>query len=209
MSTATLTSTAADTVERRPSRTLLGFGLVSAATFVAGMVVYGIGPVGDDAEAVAAAIEQDAGRLRGGVLLVMAAMLLATYVVASLSRVARPTPAGRLVLPLGVGYLLLLAAAFGPMAGAVSVDQDIFGGAVSAGAATTALVVMNALMPLAAFAAAGFFVAAGVSGAVPTWLRRTGYVFAVALLLPPVAWAVLYLVPLWLAAAAVALARRG
>lgn len=209
MSTATLTPTPAHTVDRRPSRTLLGFGLGSAATFVTGMLVYGIGPVGDDAEAVAAAIEQDAGRLRSGVLLVMAAMLLATYVVASLSRAARPTSAGRLVLPLGVGYLLLLGAAFGPMAGAVSVDQDIFGGAVSAGAATTALVVMNALMPLAGFVAAGFLVAAGVSGAVPTWLRRTGYGFAVALLLPPVAWAVLYLVPLWLAAAAVALARRG
>ena len=208
MSTATLTPTPSDTTDRRPSRALLGFGLGSAAAFVAGMVVYGIGPVGDDAEAVAAAIEQDAGRLRGGVLLVMVAMLLATYAVAALSRAARPTPAGRLVLPLGVGYLLLLAAAFAPMAGAVSVDQDIFGGAVSAGAATTALVAMNALMPLAGFVAAGFLLAAGVSGAVPTWLRRIGYVFAVLLLLPPVAWAVLYLLPLWLAAAAASLSRR-
>lgn len=209
MSTATLTPMPSGTASRTASRALLGFGLGSAAVFVAGLVVYGIGPVGDDAEAVAVAIEQDAGRLRAGVLLIMLGLLLATYVIAALSRMARPTPAGRLVLPLGVGYLLLLAAAFGPMAGAISVEQDIFGGAVSAGAATTALILMNALMPLAGFVAAGFVLATGVSGAVPKGLRVTGYVFAIALLLPPVAWAVLYLLPLWLAAAAVSSARRG
>lgn len=208
MRTATLTAPAHDTATSSSSRTLLGCGLGSAAVFVAGLVVYGIGPTGDDAAAVAAAIEQDAGRLRGGVVLVMLGLLPGTYVVAALSRAARPTPAGRLVLPLGVGYLLLLAAAFGPMAGAVTVDQDIFGGAVSAEAATTALVVMNALMPLAGFVAAGFLLAAGISRTVPTALRVAGYVFAALLLLPPVAWAVLYLVPLWLAAAAVPLARR-
>lgn len=208
MSTATLpVSASQDAAPRTPARALLGFGLGSFAVFVAGLVVYGIGPTGDDAVAVAAAIERDAGRLRAGVLLVMLALLLATYVVAALSRAARPTPAGRLVLPLGVGYLLLLAAAFGPMAAAVSVDQDIFGGAVSPEAATAALVVMNALMPLAGLVAAGFLVAAGASGTVPTWLRVTGYVFAVLLLIPPVAWAVLYLVPLWLAAAAVSRVR--
>ena len=207
MSTETLTSSPSGAVTREPSRALLGFGLGAAAVYVSGVVVYGIGPVGDDAEAVAAAIEQDAGRLRGGVLLLMAGLLLATYVVAALSRTARPTPAGRLVLPLGVAFLLLLATAFGPMAGAVSVEQDIFRGSVTPGAATTALVVMNALMPLAGFVAAGFLLAAGVSGAVPKALRVVGYVFAFGLLLPPVGWAVLYLLPLWLAAAAVSLGR--
>lgn len=208
MSTATVpVSASQDAATRTPARALMGFGLGSLGVFVGGLAVYGIGPTGDDAAAVATAIERDAGRLRAGVLLLMLALLLATYVVAALSRVARPTPAGRLVLPLGVGYLLLLAAAFGPMAAAVSVDQDIFGGSVSAGAATAALVVMNALTPLAGLVAAGFLLAAGVSGTVPRWLRVTGYVFAVLLLLPPVAWAVLYLVPLWLAAAAVARAR--
>ncbi|MFP5220471.1 MAG: hypothetical protein ACLGIG_12205, partial [Actinomycetes bacterium] len=70
-------------------------------------------------------------------------------------------------------------------------------------------VVMNALMPLAGLVAAGFLAAVAVSVPVPTWLRVTGWVFAMLLLLPPVAWAVLYVVPLWLAAAAVALSRRG
>lgn len=209
MSTNTLTPTPTDSATRTPSRALLGFGLGSASVFIAGLGVYGIGPVGDDAAAVAAAIEQDAVRLRSGVLLVMLGLLLATYVVAALSRATRSTPAGRLVLPLGVGFLLLLAAAFAPMAAAISVDQDIFGGSVSPGAATAALIVMNALMPLAGFVAAGFLVAAGVSGTVPKGLRIIGYVFATGLLLPPVAWAVLYLVPLWLAAAAVSLARSG
>lgn len=206
MSTATLAPPASGTATS--SRPLLAFGVGSAAAFVAGLVVYGVGPVGDDAAAVAAAIDRDAGRLRGGVLLLMLAMLLTTYVVAALSRAARPGPAGRLVLPLGVGFALLLAAAFGPMAGAVSVDQDIFGTAVTAGAATTALVVMNALMPLAGLVAAGFLAATAVSVPLPRWLRVLAWVFAVALLVPPVAWAVLYLLPLWLAAAAVALARR-
>lgn len=95
------------------------------------------------------------------------------------------------------------------MAAAASIDRDPFGAAVSPGAATAGLIVMNALMPLAGFVAAGFLFAAGVSGAVPKWLAVTGYVFAVALLPPPVAWAVLYLLPLWLAAAAVSVARHG
>lgn len=208
MSTNTLTRTSSEIATSEASRPLLGFGLGSAAVFIAGLVVYGIGPVGDDAAAVAAAIEQNAGRLRSGVLLIMLGLLLATYVVAALSRATRPTSAGRLVLPLGVGYLLLLAAAFGPMAGAITVEQDIFGGAVSPGSAATALVVMNALMPLAGFAGAGFLLATGISGELPKALRITGYVFAVALLVPPVAWAVQYLLPLWLAAAAVSLSRR-
>lgn len=207
MSTATLTRTSSGTATREASRPLIGFGVGSAAVFVTGLLVYGIGPVGDDAAAVAAAIEREAGRLRAGVVLIMLGLLMATYVISALSRAARPTPAGRLVLPLGVGYLLLLAAAFGPMAGAISVDQDIFGGAVSSGAATTALVLMNALMPLAGFVGAAFLLATGVSGALPKALRVTGYVFAVALLVPPVAWAVQYLLPLWLAVAAVSLSR--
>lgn len=209
MSTTTVTPARSGTDSRPPSRALLAFGLGVSAVYVGGLVVYGIGPTGDDAEAVASAIESSAGRLRSGVLLVMVAMLLTTYVVAALSRAARPTTAGRLVLPLGAGFALLLAAAFAPMAGAVSVDQDIFDGAVSADAATAALVVMNALMPLASLVAAGFLVAAGASVPLPTWLRVTGYAFAVALLVPPVAWAVLYLVPLWLSVAAVVVARRG
>ncbi|MFP5220585.1 MAG: hypothetical protein ACLGIG_12815, partial [Actinomycetes bacterium] len=127
MTTATRTTPTPPTAAA-PRRALLGSALGSAAVFVAGLAVYGIGPTGDDATELAAAIQQDAGRLRGGVLLLMLAVLLATYVVAALARAARPTPAGRLVLPLGVGYLLLLGAAFGPMAAAVSVDQDIFGG---------------------------------------------------------------------------------
>jgi hypothetical protein len=210
MTTAYVTRSSVDEgTAAAPSRALLGVGLATLALFVGGMAVYGGGPGADDAAGAAAAMERTADRLRGGSLLIVLSMLAGAYVVAALSRAARPTTAGRLVLPLGAGALLLLAASFMAVSAAASVEGDLFGAAVSADAAITGLVLMNALMPLAGFVAAGFLVAAGASGTVPTWLKVTGYVFAVALLLPPVAWAVLYLVPLWLFAAAVALARRG
>jgi hypothetical protein len=209
MTTASVTRSNADGgAAAAPSRALVGFGLATLALFVGGMAVYGGGPGADDAAGAAAAMERTSGRLRGGSLLIVLAMLAGTYVVAALSRAARPTTAGRLVLPLGTAALLLLAASFMAVSAAASVEGDLFGDAVSAGAATTGLVLMNALMPLAGFAAAGLLAAVAVSVPLPRWLRVVSRVLAAGLLLPPVAWAVLYLLPLWVAAVAVATSRR-
>lgn len=188
-------------------------GVVSAASFIGAAVLFADALAGSSSAAeAAAALESSGGRTLGAVLLLTLSSLLACVVVASLAD--RPaderSPAARLLLPFGVLHFVLAAAAFWPMAGAQSVAQNLFDADVSAVAAEQALVSLNALQPLAAYLGAAFLICvfAACRGAVPTWIRVSAAVLAVGLLLPPVAWAVVYLLPVWVAATGIALWRR-
>lgn len=116
--------------------------------------------------------------------------------------------AGRLLLPFGVLHFVLAAAAFWPMAGAVTVGRDLFDTDVSAVAAEQVLVSLNSWQPLAGMLGAAFLICVFAGCDVARWIRMSALVLGIGLLLPPVGWAVLYLLPLWVAATGVSLWRR-
>lgn len=213
MTTTSLTSSPAATTAERPSAAPPVAGVGSAASFVGAAILFADALAGSSsASEAAAALESSGGRTLGAVLLLTLSSLLACVVVAALAD--RPndgrSPAARLLLPFGVLHFVLAAAAFWPMAGAQSVAQNLFDADVSAVAAEQALVSLNAFQPLAAYLGAAFLVCVFVAcrGAVPTWMRLSAAVLAVGLLLPPVSWAIVYLLPVWVAATGIALWRR-
>ena len=189
-------------------------GVLSAVAFVGAAVLFADALAGSGSAAEAASsLDAAAGRTQAAVMILTLSSLLACVVVAALAgRVARHAgAASRLVLPLGVAHFLLAAAAFWPLAGAASVAANLFDGDVSAVGAEVGLISLNALQPLAALVGAGFLATlalAGRGGLLPRWLVVTAGVLAVGLLLPPVSWAVVYLLPLWVAGAGVSAGRR-
>ena len=149
------------------------------------------------------------------------ALLLAVYTVLALVVVGRLAArlgrdgdgaAVRLLPALGAAHLLLLAAAFTAPAAAVGVGTGVFTTGVTPTAAETALLLANAVFPLASWMGAALTgataVAAWSTGASRALATVSGICCA-GLVLPMVSWAVTYLLPLWFAGVGIWLWRRG
>jgi hypothetical protein len=103
---------------------------------------------------------------------------------------------------LGAGHVLLLTAAFTAPAAAAVVGTQVLEGGVTPTAAETALLLMNVAHPISAWVGAAFLfavAAAARSAGASRVLLAVSAVFAVGLLLPPVGWAVTYLMGFWFA----------
>lgn len=151
----------------------------------------------------------------------LTAVLLAAYAVLGIAVVGRLTAslaragdsgAVRSLPLLGAAHLLLLTVAYTAPAAAVLVGTQVFDGEVTPTAAETALLIANIGHPLATWLGAAFLVAVVLAGRVaraPRALLIASGVFAVGLLLPPIGWAVSYLMALWFAGIGIWLWRRG
>jgi hypothetical protein len=198
------------TTRRSPLPALAGIGALAA--FAGAAVVFG-DPIGgaDSAEEAAAALAGSRAEL--------AAVLLGAYAVLAIAvagglaaRLGRDRDDGavRLVPVLGALHVLLLAVAFVAFAGAVVVGRLVLGDGVSPGAAESALLITNMAHPMSAWFGAGFLVAVALAArGVSRPLVIVSSVFAAGLLLPPVGWAVTYLMAFWFAGVGVWLWRRG
>jgi hypothetical protein len=183
-----------------PLPALAGLG---AATAFAGAVVFfndplrGAGDPAGAAEALSGASTDMAAPMIG------AYALLAIAVVGALaSRLGRSgdSPAVRLLPVLGAAHVLLLTVTVLAPAAAVAVGTLVLDTGVTPTAAETALVLMNLAAPLAAWVGAGFLIAVVLAArGTSRTLAIVSGIFAFGLLLPPVGWAVTYLMALWFA----------
>lgn len=195
---------------RSPSTAIAGVGALAA--FAGAAVVFGdpIGGAGS-AEEAAAALAGSSAELAA--VLLGAYALLAIAVTGGLAaRLGRDRDDGavRLVPVLGALHVLLLAFAFVAFAGAVVVGRLVLGDGVSPGAAESALLITNIAHPMSAWFGAGFLVAVALAArGVSRPLVIVSAVFAVGLLLPPVGWAVTYLMAFWFAGVGIWLWLRG
>jgi hypothetical protein len=187
-------------------------GLGALAAFAGAAVVFG-DPIGgaDTAEEAAAALESSSAELAA--VLLGAYALLAIGVTGSLAaRLGRSRDSGsvRLIPVLGALHVVLLALAFVALAGAVVVGRLVLEGGVSPGAAESALLMTNVAHPMAAWLGAGFLIGVALAArGISRTLVVVSAVFAVGLLLPPVGWAVTYLMAFWFAGVGIWLWLRG
>jgi hypothetical protein len=212
MTTTSTVDAAVPTTRRRGSPFPALAGLGALAAFVAAAVLFG-DPLGGATDAVQAAERLGGSSAELAAVLLGAYALLAIAVVGALAqRLARSgeSAAVRLMPVLGAGHVLLLATAFTSFAAAVVVGTRVFDGGVTASAVEAALVVSNLAHPLSAWLGAAFLIAVAVAARrVSRVLTVVSAVFAAGLLLPPVGWAVTYLMGFWFAAVGVWLWRRG
>ncbi len=210
MTASTRTDVPTPTVRRgSPLPALAGLGAVAA---FAGAVVFfddplrGSGDPAGAAEAMAGASVDLAAPLIG------AYALLAVAVIGGLAhRLGRSGdgPALRVLPVLGAAHVLLLTVTVLAPAAAVAVGTLVFDTGVTPTAAETALVLMNLAGPLGAWVGAGFLVAVALAArGVSRALVVVSAVFAVGLLLPPVGWAVTYLMAFWFAGVGIWLSLR-
>jgi len=204
-------STTTRTGHRSPLTAIAGVGALAAfvpAALVWWDLLWGVTSPAAVADALEAAPVEPAG------LLLTCYALLGIVVVGRLTaRLARgrETAAIRLLPLLGAAHLLLLAASFAAPAAAVLVGTQVLDTGVTATAAATSLLVMNVGQPLSALVGAAFLfavTAAARAGGAPRTLMIVSTVFAVGLLLPPVGWAVTYLMALWFAGVGIWLSLR-
>ncbi|SFP57336.1 hypothetical protein SAMN05660464_3522 [Geodermatophilus dictyosporus] len=183
---------------------------VGALALYVGAALSFADPLGGSATAEEAGARLQDSTIERAVLLFGGYLLLALVVVAALAEALRGGGAARRVVPaLGVAHLFLFALGVAALGAARGVSAT-FDGEVGPASLTAGLVVSNAAFPLAQWAGAGF----GVAVLLASWglggrLRGLGVAAAalgVGLLVPPIGWAVLYLTPLWFAAAGVLLA---
>jgi hypothetical protein len=194
---------------RSPLPALAGLG--AFVSLAGAVVVFGDAMSGSTTAAEAAEALTDSSAtgsaLLGG-LYALLGIAVAGTLAARLGRV-RDTGATRLIAVLGTGYLLLMALFLAAPAAAVTVGTLVLDGGVSPGGAESALVLMNVLHPVAAWTGAAFLVAVAVAARSESRpLAIASAVFAAGLLLPPVGWAVGYLMGAWFAGAGIWLWRR-
>ena len=209
MATTTIGDTATRTA-RSPLPAIAGIGALAA--FVGSAVTFG-DPMSraDTAAEAAEALGQASPTLAA--VLMGAYALLAIAVTGRLAvRMGRrgDTASARLTPLLGAGHVLLMTATVAAPAAAVAVGTLVLEGGVSPTSTEAALLLMNVAHPMAAWVGAGFLIAVATG----TWpdsrvLAIVSAVFAVGLLLPPVGWAVTYLMGFWFAGVGVWLWRRG
>ena len=197
------------TSTRSPVPALAGVGALAAsagAIAVLGDPLRGASTAQDAATALAGSAAQGAAVLGG------AYALMAIAVTGSLAaRLARAGDSGatRLIPVLGAAHLVLMTLFLAAPAAAVTVGTLILDG-VSAVGAESALVTMNVLHAPAEWLGAGFLIAVAIAARpVSRAVMIASAVFAVGLLLPPVAWLVTYLMGVWFAGVGVLLWRRG
>ncbi|WP_324276384.1 hypothetical protein [Blastococcus brunescens] len=211
--TTTTAHQSADTRTRRrgsPLHALAGLGALTA--FAAAAVVFG-DPIGG------ADTAQEAARALHGSSAELAAVLLGAYALLAMAvtgglaaRLGRERDSGaiRIMPVMAAAHVLLLATAFVAFAGAVVVGRQVLGGGVSPGAAESALLITNVAHPMSAWLGAGFLVAVALAArSTSRVLAIVSAVFAVGLLLPPVGWAVTYLMAFWFAGVGSWLWRQG
>jgi len=141
-------------------------------------------------------------------------LLLAVYAVLAIAVLgglaARLPDSGAVrVLPvLGAIHLLLLTVAYTAPGAAVTVGTQVLDTGVTPAAAETALVIANIGHPLASIFGCAFLVAVAIAARGAKVLVGVSIVFAVGLALPPVGWAVTYLMAFWFAGVGIWLWRR-
>ena len=198
----TATTVQAPTTARRGSPLYPLAGLGGLAAFAGAAVVFG-DPIGgaDTAAEAATALETSSAEIAA--VLLGAYALLAIAVTGGLAaRLGRVRDSGsvRLLPVLGAAHVLLLATAFVALAGAVVVGRQVLDGGVSPGAAESALVMTNVAHPMSAWLGAAFLIAVALAArSTSRVLTVVSAVFAVGLLLPPIGWAVTYLMAFWFA----------
>jgi hypothetical protein len=165
-----------------------------------------------------ASTPEDAASALEGSSITFAATMLAVYALLAVGitgRLAERLAAAsgehastRLIPLLGAGHVLLLAGAFAAPAAAVTVGSSVFSGGITPEGAETALILMNVAHPLSAWLGVAFLIAVAVAARSSRVLMTISIVFAVGLALPPVGWAVTYLMPFWFAGVGIWLWRR-
>ncbi|MEX5720511.1 hypothetical protein [Geodermatophilus maliterrae] len=203
-------TTTAQTTDRR-QRTGIGAAGLGAVLAFAGSILSFPDPLGGSGSAAEAARRLEGTAVDRAVLLVGVYVLLATVVLAALTAALPDRSAARRMVPvLGVAHLFLFALSAAGL-GAARAVGDLLGG-VSPAALEAGLVVSNAAFSLAQWAGAAFGVAVFLASRSADRLLRglgvTAVVIALGLLVPPVAWIVLYLTPVWFAVTGVLLAVR-
>ena len=198
-------------------RESLRLGRVGVAACGVGALVLYVGaalsfadPLGGSSTAAEAATRLQDSTIERAVLLFGGYLLCALVIVAALAEALRGGGAARRIVPaLGVAHLFLFALSVAGFAAARGV-ATMFDGEAGPASLAAGLVVSNAAFPLAQWAGAGFGVAVLLASR-PLGGRLRGLGIAAAavglgLLVPPIGWAVLYLTPLWFAAAGILLA---
>jgi hypothetical protein len=200
MTTAVQSPSLAPTTTRSPLPALAGVGALAAC---AGAVLVFGDPLRGSTSAATAADALTGASVELSAVLAGVYALLGTAVAGSLAaRLGRAADTGatRLIAVLGTLHVVLVTLFLAAPAAAVTVGTLVFDAGVSPVAAESALVLMNLVHPVAAWIGAGFLIAVTVAArAVSRPLALISAVLAVGLLLPPVAWAVTYLVAFWFA----------
>jgi len=211
MTAATRTDVPTTPTRRRgsPLPALAGLGALAA---FAGAVVFFNDPLRGAGDPAGAAEAISGGSTDLAAPLIGAYALLAVAVIGALaSRLGRAGDRGavRLLPLLGGAHVLLLTVTILAPAAAVAVGTLVLDTGVTPTAAETALVLMNLAAPLAAWVGAGFLIAVALSArGISRTLVVISSVFAVGLLLPPVGWAVTYLMAFWFAGVGIWLSLR-
>jgi hypothetical protein len=148
-----------------------------------------------------------------GLLLAIYAVLAIAVVGRLAARLGRDGDNGavRATTTLGALHLLLLTVAYTAPGAAVTVGTQVLDTGVTPTAAETALVIANIGHPLASVFGCAFLIAVVVAGraaGVSRTLLVVSAVFAVGLALPPVGWAVTYLMAFWFAGVGIWLSLR-
>lgn len=179
-------------------------GLGSLAASAGAVVVFGDPMARADTAADAATALAGSGA-QPAALLAGAHGLLALAVAGSLAaRLGRHRDSGatRLIPILAAVHLVLMALFLAAPAAAVTVGTLVLDGGVSPVGAESALLVMNAVHPVAGWFGAGFLIAVAVAAHAARISRALVVItslFALGLLVPPVAWIVTYLMGAWFA----------
>lgn len=202
-----MTTTAEDTtVQTRrtgsPLPAIAGVGALAASLGAA--VIFGDPMSGSDtqvdaATALAGSSAEPAAMLVG--VYALLALAVAGSLAARLGR-SQDTGAVRLIPVLTAAHLLLMTLFLAAPAAAVTVGTLVLEGGVSPVGAEAALLVMNVVHPVAGWFGAGFLIAVAIAAhaaQVSRTLVVVTAVFAVGLMIPPVAWIVTYLMGFWFA----------
>ena len=200
----TTTTTDQTTRARRtPSPLPAVAGLGALAASAGATVIFGDPMAGSDTPADAAAALAGSSA-QPAALLVGIYALLALAVAGSLAaRLGSPdTGATRLIPVLAAAHLLLMTLFLAAPAAAVTVGTLVLDGGVSPVGAEGALLLMNVVHPVAGWFGAGFLIAVAIAAHTARASRALVVVtslFALGLLIPPVAWIVTYLMGFWFA----------
>ena len=212
MNATTVHESTSTRTRRSPLPALAGIGALAA---FAGAVVTFTDPLrGARTPAEVAERLADSSAPLTGLLLAIYAVLAIAVVGRLAARLGRDGDNGavRTTTTLGALHLLLLTVAYTAPGAAVTLGTQVFDTGVTPTAAETALLIANIGHPLASVFGAAFLIAvlvAGRAARVSKTLLIITAVFAVGLMLPPVGWAVTYLMALWFAGVGIWLSLRG
>ena len=202
MTTTTVDDTTGTRRTGSPLPAMAGLGALAAsagATVLFGDPMSGSDTPADAAAALAGSSAQPAALMAG--IYALLALAVAGSLAVRLGR-SRDTGAIRLIPVLAAVHLLLMTLFLAAPAAAVTVGTLVLDGGVSPVGAEAALLVMNVVHPVAGWFGAGFLIAVAIAAHTARASRALVAVtslFALGLLVPPVAWIVTYLMGFWFA----------